>query len=41
MVNRALSWAQGTGTLSKKYKEAYADYAPGWLQEYLNAAPTG
>ena len=38
MVNRALSWAAGTGTLAKEHKEAYADFVPGWLQEYLQFA---
>ncbi len=37
MVNRALSWNHGTGTLAKKQKEAYADSVPGWLQDFLQA----
>ena len=36
MVNRALSWQQGTGALSQSDKKEYADYVPGWLQEYLS-----
>ena len=38
MVNRALSWHHGTGSLSKEHKEPYADAVPGWLQDFLNAA---
>ena len=37
MVNRAISWHQGTGSLSKKHKEPYADAVPGWLQDFLVA----
>ncbi len=37
MVNRALSWHHGTGSLSKRHKEPYADAVPGWLQDFLNA----
>ncbi len=37
MVNRALSWHHGTGSLSKQHKEPYADFVPGWLQDFLNA----
>ncbi|MBP8001692.1 MAG: phosphotransferase [Chloroflexi bacterium] len=35
MLNRALSWHHGTGSLAMKHKEAYADYVPGWLQDFL------
>lgn len=37
MVNRALSWHQGTGALPEKHREPYADSVPGWLQDFLNA----
>jgi hypothetical protein len=37
MVNRALSWHHGTGTLAKRHKEAYADSVPSWLRDFLNA----
>jgi hypothetical protein len=37
MVNRALSWQQGTGSLSMRHKEPYADAVPGWLQDFLVA----
>lgn len=37
MVVRALSWNQGTGSLSQKHKEPYADAVPEWLQDYLAA----
>jgi hypothetical protein len=37
MVNRALSWHHGTGTLSQRHKEAYADSVPSWLRDFLNA----
>ena len=37
MVNRALSWQQGTGSLSKRHKEPYADAVPEWLQDFLIA----
>lgn len=36
MLNRALSWHHGTGSLAMKHKEPYADYVPGWLQDFLN-----
>lgn len=36
MLNRALSWHHGTGSLAMKYKEPYLDYVPGWLQDFLN-----
>ncbi len=36
MLNRALSWHHGTGSLAMKHKEAYADYVSGWLQDFLN-----
>ena len=35
MLNRALSWHHGTGSLALKHKEPYADYVPGWLQDFL------
>jgi hypothetical protein len=42
MVNRALSWHHGTGSLSKRHKEAYADSVPNWLRHFLNAeTPNG
>ncbi len=41
MVNRALSWAAGTGSLPAEQKKEYADYVPGWLQEYLQAVTVG
>lgn len=41
MVNRALSWHLGTGSLAKHHKEPYADFVPGWLQDFLNAATPG
>ena len=37
MVNRALSWHHGLGSLSEQDKGAYADSVPGWLQDYLQA----
>jgi hypothetical protein len=37
MVNRALSWHHGTGSLSRQHKEAYADSVPSWLRDFLNA----
>ena len=37
MVNRALSWHLGTGTLAQKDKADYTDNVPGWLQDYLIA----
>jgi len=37
MINRALSWQQGTGSLSREYKEQYADAVPEWLQDFLIA----
>jgi hypothetical protein len=37
MVNRALSWHQATASLSRQHKEPYADFVPGWLQDFLNA----
>jgi hypothetical protein len=37
MINRALSWQQGTGSLSKESKEQYADAVPEWLQDFLIA----
>jgi hypothetical protein len=36
MLNRALSWHHGTGSLAMKHKEPYADYVPGWLQDFLH-----
>ena len=36
MITRALAWYHGTGSLSEKYREPYADYVPGWLQDFLN-----
>lgn len=41
MMNRALSWHHGTGSLPRRYKEPYADTVPGWLQDFLNAEPPG
>ncbi|MDQ4074849.1 MAG: phosphotransferase [Chloroflexota bacterium] len=38
MVNRALSWHHGTGSLAAQHKEPYADAVPGWLQDCLDAA---
>lgn len=35
MVNRALSWHHGTGSLSKRHKEPYADSVPSWLWSIL------
>ncbi len=35
MVNRALSWNEGTGSLTEQEKEEYADCVPGWLQDFL------
>jgi hypothetical protein len=40
MVNRALSWHHGTGSLSKRHKELYADSVPSWLRDFLNAEPS-
>jgi 8-oxo-dGTP pyrophosphatase MutT (NUDIX family) len=37
MVNRALSWHHGTGSLAKHHKEPYAHCVPSWLQDFLNA----
>jgi hypothetical protein len=37
MVNRALSWHHGTGSLPARLKEPYADSVPGWLRDFLNA----
>jgi hypothetical protein len=37
MVNRALSWQQALGGLSKRIREPYADSVPGWLQDFLDA----
>jgi hypothetical protein len=37
MVNRALSWHHGTGSLSQRHKAAYADSVPNWLRDFLNA----
>ena len=39
MLNRALSWRQGVGSLSWQQREAYADNVPGWLQDFLNTSP--
>jgi hypothetical protein len=36
MLNRALSWHHGTGSLVMKHRGPYADYVPGWLQDFLN-----
>ena len=36
MLNRALSWHHGTGSLALKHKEPYADYVPGWMQDFLH-----
>jgi hypothetical protein len=38
MVNRALSWHHGTGSLAARHKEPYADSVPMWLRDFLNAA---
>jgi hypothetical protein len=40
MVNRALSWHHGTGSLPKRHKERYADSVPSWLRAFLNAEPS-
>ena len=37
MLNRALSWWQGVGSLKWQEREEYADNVPGWLQDFLNA----
>jgi len=37
MANRALSWHHGTGSLSQRHKEAYADSVPNWLRDFLQA----
>lgn len=37
MVNRALSWHQGMHGLARKHKDPYADFVPGWLQDFLEA----
>lgn len=37
MIIRALSWQQGTGSLSKRHKVPYADAVPEWLQDFLEA----
>ena len=41
MINRALSWHHATRSLSKQHKEPYADFVPGWLQDFLNADRRG
>lgn len=35
MLNRALSWNYGTGSLPARLKEADADAVPEWLQDFL------
>lgn len=37
MINRALSWHLGSGSLSPKDKEAYVHAVPAWLQDFLEA----
>ncbi|MEZ4737072.1 MAG: phosphotransferase [Caldilineaceae bacterium] len=37
MATRALSWHHGTGSLSQRYKAAYAESVPNWLRDFLNA----
>lgn len=37
MVNRALSWHHGTGSLPQLLKEPYADSVPNWLRHFLAA----
>jgi hypothetical protein len=36
MIIRALAWHHGTAALPEQYSEPYADYVPGWLQDFLN-----
>lgn len=37
MVNRALAWHQGTGSLAQRHKAPYADSVPNWLRHFLEA----
>lgn len=41
MVNRAHSWHHGTGSLSQRHKEGYADSISNWLRDFLKTETPG